>query len=313
MAHLMDRAMRHNRTSKWFIAAGMIASCIACFCGQARSDGKPYIRSDFIGFLASSDVVFEGIVLNMHSVTRTRLGGCHVAGLGPVDLLEVTVRISAVLNGTVTDSVLSVNVSLPPRYREGALVPGAPVLVDGFRNCADGMRVWANISLVGSHGELIPPANFHMWIDGFAPGQRVTLHDVESLLDAERSHFSSAQLDGASAVGIVRLQQMLRGSPPGMLWQCVPLTMVLGQPTQLPHFIRVLYPVQCATELLPGDSLLVPLGPVTRDTALVTSCPGGLLVQGGIVRGYGVPLAQIERALRLTPTGYRARSVASKN
>jgi hypothetical protein len=91
--------------------------------------GRGEDEFDLADFLRTKEVVFEGVFIGVDTLhARMTVGGCGMGPMGPYKSLDLHVRVTRVLQGTVDDSVMVVATLGWPQFRQEKS-PGSQVLV----------------------------------------------------------------------------------------------------------------------------------------------------------------------------------------
>lgn len=136
----------------WLAAFGTFAILsVACTSPRAAESDADYPHLTLIEFLTYQPELFIGTIEYVAEVPYKPSGPC-ANGVTPSNVGEVVIRPTRVLHGAGIGRLEPVR--LNASFLDQSLVPGARVLAFGNRTCADDWRIWGEVALLDSLGEI---------------------------------------------------------------------------------------------------------------------------------------------------------------
>jgi hypothetical protein len=128
-----------------------------------------------------------------------------------------------------------------------------------------------------------------------------TLPNLLQRLAELRGRTSTGGLEGAAGVALVTLREYYNyGTYFRFAYSCDSLRWVLSSTSRIPRRISFDRLAACSPDIGPGSTMLLPIpAEVSGDSIVTNACAHGWVVENGFVRGLGVPLAEIDRALEV--------------
>ena len=263
-------------------------------------------ESDFADFLLARPILVEGIFMRADTVSRTMVGGCQFpspSGLGPYESLELHIRVTRVLQGSLNDSMIVVTTLGRPQFMPGEIQVGSRVLAWAFREAADGWQLWGRMAAVSSNGEVIGSLQDRgrMFLRGRASEKHFQFVALDSTLAARLHLKGEAVFDGAKGVAWVRLNGGESLGNERVAFTIDSLGIAMGHSLDVPKRVVISTGVRACEFPMLGDTILVPLHEGASDFEFA-GCPHALMTDCGFVSTLGVTIANLDRALELSPT-----------
>jgi hypothetical protein len=177
------------------------------------------------------------------------------------------------------DSIIVVRVlGFPTKFP-----PGTRVLAFGNHVCVDGGRFW---------------------------GDAIRWSDFSDTLAKRSNESGFSAFEQAAGIALVRLKTYTKIDRMRFSYTCDSLGWVTPTTARVPSTILFSRPsIDCRPDTGPGVTLVLPIPPgFASDTLEVTGCTNGWRLEDGIVAGFGVPPAELERALAREGGTFRVRS-----
>jgi hypothetical protein len=246
------------------------------------------LPDDFADWLSTRDLVVEGQLLDVEpGVRRTRY----------------RVRVTRVLQGVAEDSVLTVS-DLGHGADELRSLGGAHVLAYGIRMGFEGWHLGGGVILIRTDGSLAEENGFGFGDVGWlkdVQSHQLTYEPLLNRLVALRPQSATGALEVADGIAIVRLDALEDSSRQTRFsYTCDSLGWARPTVGRVPRRIVFDGLRSCFGGFYSDSVMILPLRRGARgDSVVVSACPHGWVIESGIVRGLGVPLAEIDRALEV--------------
>lgn len=278
-------------------------------------EGAGAAEGDFADFLISQQLVLDGTVTAIDTVTRVLPGGCGLPQRQWGRTLDLHVRVDQVRVGVADDATVVITTGAVLSYPRQALRVGSSVLVWAYRNCGDGWRLWGGAAVKGSSGHLIQSNSYgsENRLTGQAAGSPMTLSSLNQALGARSTQTSTQAFEGVPAVALARVVSVEHLD--GVLRCNVDsVRVVIGEYSNLPTLVDFTLPPSCFDDVVAGDWLLVPLpGSPSGQSVTLAVCPYSFVVRAGFARGLGVPVTFIGYALSSSAQGLHLKPFISKD
>lgn len=304
---------------RWHIGRALmrvaVSALVATWVGASDSTADEPRPIDFAEYLSSYDLVLDGTVTAVDTVQRARLGGCGMSVPSVTKSWDIHVRVSRVIQGTAEDSSVVLTTLGRSQFPGLGLRPGVRVIAWGFRNCTDGWRLWGNVVIVTSKGQLVPDHNnaAAVRLDGGASSVPVRVTALDSALDAKAQLSSIRSFDGRAAVGLLRVTAIVPGDNGAYAIACDSVSLLVGVSERVPRYVDIMVRPPCTRDIEVGDSLIVAIPSGYSGERLTWhGCTGSLLVKNRFVRGFGVPIEFMSYAVRVQQDGVRVRPFISR-
>jgi len=261
----------------------------------APASGTAERTRDFSEFLVSRDLVVKGTLLAKHPTQHTIAGGCGQYGFAPIPAVEFSIHVDSVLFGSIPTNPITIMV-----YGRDSLFGdvGASVLAFGSRTCTDMEFLWGDVGIIEPFGLITAPLgeDYSLLISGSR--QEPHYQQLLSALASKRDWNPGTVLAGAPGLALVRIVAFL---PTGTV-QVDSLQWILGVSTRVPRHLIIHY---CDRVTAVGDTLLIPVFPLTDQPQNVATCAGGLTVHQGMVPAISCRMDRLSDVLRMAADGVR--------
>jgi hypothetical protein len=236
---------------------------------------------DVVGTIVSRDLAVEGVVLAIDRENYQPTGVCDPPrSQAPLLSVRYRIAVNRTILGTAEEPVLVVRVM---GYGERIAVRSR-VIAWADRVCIDGGRLWGGVT----------PAS-----------------DLVDSVVARSGESGFPAFGRAAGIAIVRLESYIPIDSLHFAYTCDSLGWAIPTDARVPSKIVFSRPtLSCLPDTGPGVMLIVPIPKgFASETLKAEGCTSAWKIVDGVVTGFGVPPAQLDRALARKGDSFTVRPV----
>jgi hypothetical protein len=254
-----------------------------------------------LSYLSTQDVVVTGTLLDvresyhpMHACPDT------YRTVNQERLYDLTVRVSSVLSGVASDSLITIGCEDQMPLNDPAKYCGWRVVAYGRRFCEDSWRLLGNCMLVDSLSHrLYSPDPVGMYRQYAVPTPDETLELVSRELPRIKNT-NRGDYDGAVALVLARVARVSAlETGRGYYLELDGVRKLAGSWREPPARINVPFVRYCGGSPQVGDSILIPTHGKSDGPTLVSECALPYVVKGGFVASLNTSIDRLLESYRM--------------